>query len=73
MKKTIVIVLALLCLAGCGKRGRLDFPPGSAYPRQYPAFRQPKQGQMKPVAPAAAETSAENDAEVKTLTKTEEE
>ena len=42
MKKIIAIVLGVLCLTACGKRGRLDFPPDSSYPRQYPAARQPK-------------------------------
>ena len=72
MKKIIVIVLSVLCLAGCGKRGKLDFPPGTAYPRQYPAFRQPKRGQMKPVSHSVAERSAESDAETNVVTKTEE-
>ena len=43
MKKIIALVLGILCLTACGKRGRLDFPPNSSYPRQYPAARQPKQ------------------------------
>ena len=47
MKKIIVFALGALCLTGCGKRGRLDFPPDTTYPRQYPAVRQPK---MKTVA-----------------------
>ncbi|MBO4521454.1 MAG: hypothetical protein J5787_09660 [Alphaproteobacteria bacterium] len=61
MKKTIAIALTLLCLAGCGKRGRLDFPPGSMYPRQYPAARQPKKGQMMPVAETPTESTTEED------------
>ena len=43
MKKIIMTVLCVLCLFGCGKRGRLDFPKGATYPRQYPAAREPKQ------------------------------
>ncbi len=42
MKKIVVCCFIALCLAGCGKRGKLDFPPGSTYPRQYPVARQPK-------------------------------
>lgn len=47
MKKIVVFFLCALCLAGCGKRGKLDFPEGSTYPRMYPAFRQPKPERMK--------------------------
>ena len=42
MKKFLTVFLCALCLAGCGKRGKLDFPKGTVYPRQYPAARQPK-------------------------------
>lgn len=40
MKKILVCFLCALCLAGCGKRGKLDFPEGSSYPRRYPAARE---------------------------------
>lgn len=42
MKKFLAVFLCALCLAGCGKRGKLDFPKGAVFPRQYPAARQPK-------------------------------
>lgn len=50
MKKFLAVFLCALCLAGCGKRGKLDFPKGSAYPRQYPAARQPKSVQKKAIS-----------------------
>lgn len=53
MKRIVVVVLCVLCLAACGKRGRLDFPEGAVYPRQYPADRQPEQGKMKKIVPAS--------------------
>lgn len=46
MKKIIMTVLCVLCLFGCGKRGKLDFPKGATYPRQYPAARKPKQKEI---------------------------
>ena len=66
MKKIVAVVLGMLCLAGCGKRGNLDFPDGAVYPRQYPSARQPKQGRMMPVD-RSANPAPEDD-----LTKTEE-
>ena len=51
MKKILLCFLCALCLAGCGKRGKLDFPEGSAYPRQYPAAHERK------TAPVMPETS----------------
>ena len=72
MKKVIVIILSVLCLACCGKRGKLDFPPGTTYPRQYPAPRQPKYGQMKQVTPPAVKEQPESGVEINVLTKTEE-
>lgn len=42
MKKLFIVLCAALTVAGCGKRGRLDFPPNAVYPRQYPAPRSPK-------------------------------
>ena len=36
MKTITAVLLCVLCLTGCGKRGKLDFPPGTTYPRQYP-------------------------------------
>lgn len=42
MKTIVTVLLCVLCLAGCGKRGRLDFPPGTTYPRQYPARIEPR-------------------------------
>ena len=68
MKKIAVLFLCVLCLTGCGKRGKLDFPSGTIYPRQYPAFRQPKQGQMKPVV----QETPENAVKTNVLTGTEE-
>ncbi|MBR1777532.1 MAG: lipoprotein [Alphaproteobacteria bacterium] len=49
MKTVAVVVLGMLFLTGCGKRGNLDLPPGATFPRQYPAARQPRQGRMIPV------------------------
>ena len=40
MKIIVAVLLCVLCLDGCGKRGKLDFPPGTTYPRQYPARRE---------------------------------
>lgn len=61
MKKFIAIVLCALCLSACGKRGKLDFPEGATYPRQYPAARQPGRGGMKRIdAPAAEQKPAED-------------
>lgn len=42
MKKFLLILLCFSILGGCGKRGRLEYPPGTVYPRQYPAPRAPK-------------------------------
>lgn len=41
MKKFFILLCSVFLLAGCGKRGRLDFPPQATYPRQYPAPRKP--------------------------------
>ena len=41
MKIIVSVLLCVVCLTGCGKRGKLDFPPGTTYPRQYPARREP--------------------------------
>ncbi len=41
MKKLFIVLCIVLSAAGCGKRGRLDVPPNAAYPRQYPAPRNP--------------------------------
>lgn len=41
MKKLFIVLCIALSVAGCGKRGRLDFPKGAVYPRQYPAPRNP--------------------------------
>lgn len=43
MKTIVAVLLCVFCLAGCGKRGKLDFPPGTTYPRQYPARHEPRQ------------------------------
>ena len=61
MKKIIVFFLTALCLAGCGKRGKLDFPEGSTYPRMYPAPRQPKAVTtgLQRVTPEEAEEDSE--------------
>lgn len=56
MKKLFIVLCAALTVAGCGKRGRLDFPPNAAYPRQYPAPRNPvveKQSDAKRETPPA--------------------
>ena len=37
MMRQIAAVLLLVFLAGCGVRGDLPNPPGSRYPRTYPA------------------------------------
>ena len=50
MKKFLTVFLCALCLAGCGKRGKLDFPKGTVYPRQYPAARLPKSAQKTAVS-----------------------
>lgn len=42
MKKLLLILLCFSILGGCGKRGKLEYPPGTVYPRQYPAPRAPK-------------------------------
>ncbi len=34
---TILVAALLAPLAACGKKGGLDAPEGSTYPRQYPA------------------------------------
>ncbi len=57
MKRFIMTILCVLCLFGCGKRGRLDFPEGATYPRQYPAAREPKQ--RKIIRPAEKEQTEE--------------
>jgi predicted small lipoprotein YifL len=37
---TLFVALSLLApLSACGKRGKLDAPEGSTYPRQYPPAR----------------------------------
>lgn len=44
MKKTILALGFFLALTACGKRGRLDFPPGSRFTVQtYPAPHDPVQ------------------------------
>lgn len=42
MKKIFAVLLCVLCLVGCGKRGKLEFPPNTTYPRQYPVARNPQ-------------------------------
>ena len=41
MKKLFILLCIALSVAGCGKRGRLEFPENATYPRQYPAPRNP--------------------------------
>ncbi|HBO59755.1 MAG TPA: hypothetical protein DD624_07600 [Alphaproteobacteria bacterium] len=48
MKKLLIALCIVLSAAGCGKRGRLDFPKGAVYPRQYPAPRAPKMEKEEP-------------------------
>ena len=59
MKRIIVCILCALCLAGCGKRGKLEFPEGSVYPRQYPASRRPKPERIKLEEPEIADETDE--------------
>ena len=59
MKKIVVCFLCVLCLAGCGKRGKLDFPEGSTYPRVYPAARLPKPERKKPEEQSVADETDE--------------
>ena len=70
MKKMIALFLGVLCLAACGKRGHLDYPPGTTYPRQYPAPRQPKHERNPVVSPLQEE--APNDGNATILSETEE-
>ncbi len=42
MKKIFAVLLCVMCLFGCGKRGKLEFPPNTTYPRQYPSARRPQ-------------------------------
>ena len=56
MKKILIVFLGVLCLSACGKRGKLEFPPGATYPRVYPAPRQPKSDQMTQIYPAIDRT-----------------
>ena len=73
MKKAMAIILCVFCLTGCGKRGKLDFPPGSTYPRQYPSARQPVSEQIKQITPQSSiEEPFESGEEVDILTKAEE-
>jgi len=36
LKQALVLVLCLFMLAACGKKGKLEQPEDSDYPRQYP-------------------------------------
>ena len=49
MKTIIAVLLCAVCLSACGKRGKLEFPPGTTYPRQYPVSQLPEQKQKKDV------------------------
>ncbi len=42
MKKSLIAAAALILLSACGKMGKLEYPPGAFYPRQYPAPHFPK-------------------------------
>ena len=55
MKKIVLLFLCISILSACGKRGKLEFPEGSTYPRQYPAARQPEYGGMKKKVSTGAE------------------
>jgi predicted small lipoprotein YifL len=73
MKEAMAIILCVFCLTGCGKRGKLDFPPGTTYPLQYPSARQPVSEQIKAISPQSnVEKPFESGEEVDILTKTEE-
>lgn len=53
MKKVLLIVFSALVLTACGKRGNPEFPPGTLYPRQYPAPRRPAPPPPPPETPDA--------------------
>lgn len=42
-RRAVIVGLAALCLAGCGRKGRLDAPPDRDlnFPRHYPAPKSP--------------------------------
>lgn len=48
MKKFLIAAVALASLAACGKMGKLEYPPGAFYPRQYPAPQFPKSPEKAP-------------------------
>ena len=58
MKKILAVFFCALCLTGCGKRGRLDFPPNATYPRRYLARRQPVVAPKPAAVAPASETIA---------------
>ena len=39
--RALILVAAIVLLAGCGKVGSLDVPPGSTYPKVYPSNAKP--------------------------------
>ena len=61
MKKIVFVCLCVLCLFGCGKRGKLEFPPGSTYPHQYPAPRKPFPERMIQQEASNADETIQND------------
>ena len=48
MIKFLIAAVALASLAACGKMGKLEYPPGAFYPRQYPAPQFPKSPEKAP-------------------------
>ena len=42
MARTLILVFLIALMAaplvGCGRRGALEAPPGSDYPRKYPSY-----------------------------------
>ena len=60
MKTITAVLLCVVCLTGCGKRGKLDFPPGTTYPRQYPARREPRPAEKAVKVTPAEENQPES-------------
>lgn len=71
MKTILTALLCAVCLTGCGKRGKLDFPEGATYPRQYPAPRNPKTT-VRPETARPEQRRPQSALEVRQLLETEE-